>query len=299
MHANILNHGGGRYLWLSLLLCAAAIAAYLWHQPFDVPNGGSWLGYTLGTIAALLIVWLMLLGIRKRSYRNRLGSLRGWVSAHVYLGSALIVLSLLHSGFQFGWNLHTLTFVLMLAVIFSGFFGVYAYLRYPGLMTANRRGATREGMRDELAEIDQASLLLADSVSPEIHAIVLRAIETTRIGGGVFAQLRSGREAARAADQLQRMLEKIRHQGVDGIAPQDSALGVMVHALAAATGPRQAEALRKLIDLLARKQALLARYARDIQLQGLMELWLYLHVPLSFALLAALIGHVVAVFFYW
>ena len=41
------------------------------------------------------------------------------------------------------------------------------------------------------------------------------------------------------------------------------------------------------------------RVARDIQYQALMEIWLYVHVPLSFALLAALIGHVVSVFFYW
>jgi hypothetical protein len=30
-----------------------------------------------------------------------------------------------------------------------------------------------------------------------------------------------------------------------------------------------------------------------------MEFWLYFHVPLSFALLAALTGHILAVFFYW
>jgi hypothetical protein len=32
---------------------------------------------------------------------------------------------------------------------------------------------------------------------------------------------------------------------------------------------------------------------------ALMEIWLYLHVPLSFALLAALTAHIVSVLFYW
>ena len=41
------------------------------------------------------------------------------------------------------------------------------------------------------------------------------------------------------------------------------------------------------------------RVARDIQFQALMEIWLYFHVPLSFALLAALTGHILVVFFYW
>ena len=55
-------------------------------------NGGSWLGYTLGTIGAGLIVWLALLGIRKRAMTRGRWSLKAWTSAHVYLGLALIVI---------------------------------------------------------------------------------------------------------------------------------------------------------------------------------------------------------------
>jgi hypothetical protein len=36
-----------------------------------------------------------------------------------------------------------------------------------------------------------------------------------------------------------------------------------------------------------------------MQYQAMMEIWLYVHVPLSFALLAALIAHIVSSFFYW
>ena len=73
----------------------------------------------------------------------------------------------------------------------------------------------------------------------------------------------------------------------------------MVDFLAGKADDRQAEALRKLIDILSRKKSLATRVARDIQFQSLMELWLYFHVPLSFALLAALTGHILVVFFYW
>jgi len=38
---------------------------------------------------------------------------------------------------------------------------------------------------------------------------------------------------------------------------------------------------------------------RDVQLKAMLEIWLYFHVPLSFALLAALAGHVISVFYYW
>ena len=66
MHESFLRHERWRYLKAALALCALTIAVYLWHDPLDGPNGGTWLGYTLGTLGALLIVWLAWLGVRKR-----------------------------------------------------------------------------------------------------------------------------------------------------------------------------------------------------------------------------------------
>jgi hypothetical protein len=48
-----------------------------------------------------------------------------------------------------------------------------------------------------------------------------------------------------------------------------------------------------------RKQALLERARRHIRYKTLLELWLYVHVPITFALLAALIVHIVSVFYFW
>ena len=79
-HQSLLEFRHGRYLKVALLLCAAAIGVYCWHQPPAVylkPYGGTWLGYTLGTIGAVLILWLMLLGIRKRRYGSSMGTLHG------------------------------------------------------------------------------------------------------------------------------------------------------------------------------------------------------------------------------
>ena len=73
----------------------------------------------------------------------------------------------------------------------------------------------------------------------------------------------------------------------------------MVDFLAGKADDKQSEALRKLIDLLSRKKALATKVARDIQFLSLMEVWLYFHVPLSFALFAALSAHIIVVFFYW
>ncbi len=298
MHDSILSYAKSRYLWVSLALMAASLAAYIWHDPGGPPNGGTWLGYTLGTIGAVLIGWLMFFGVRKRRYLSNLGTLRGWLSAHIYLGTALILIVLLHTGFQFGWNLHTFTFVLMLVVIFSGFFGLYVYLRYPNLMTRNRENATREAMLEEVIEIDQNALALADGIDPKIHAVVLRSIEHTRLGGGVWTQLRARDGSDLALDSLREAVEQ-RERSSEMPTSEMPTMFAMVDFLAARATDKQSEALRRLIDMISRKIGLATNVARYIQYHAMMEIWLYIHVPLSFALLAALIGHIVSSFFYW
>lgn len=300
MRESILSFSGGRYLWVALVLVIASITAYAWHDPVGVANGGTWLGYTLGTIGAVLILWLMAFGIRKRRYANRLGTMLGWASAHVYLGTALIVVTLLHAGFQIGLNIHTLALMLMFAVIASGLFGLFAYLRYPALMTRNRDNTTRQAMLDEITELDQQALALADAVDPKIHAAILRSNERIRIGGSAWRLLRPREDADAAIDQVRAYLEqKDAEKRTSGQTRDMPTMFAMVDFLSSRAADSKNEALRKLMDVLARKKTVTTRLSRDLQLQALMEVWLYVHVPLSFALLGALIAHVVSVFFYW
>jgi hypothetical protein len=51
--------------------------------------------------------------------------------------------------------------------------------------------------------------------------------------------------------------------------------------------------------LLERKAAALGRIRRHLRIRALLEIWLFVHVPITFALIAALIAHIVSVFFYW
>ncbi len=48
MHESILAYRRMRYLWVASRSRLAAIVAYAWHDPPEPPNGGTWLGYTLG-----------------------------------------------------------------------------------------------------------------------------------------------------------------------------------------------------------------------------------------------------------
>jgi len=56
---SILVYRGLRYFKWALALVIVASVAYAFHNAIPVPNGGTWLGYTLGTIGALLILLLV------------------------------------------------------------------------------------------------------------------------------------------------------------------------------------------------------------------------------------------------
>ena len=264
------------FMKLATVLCLVSIVAYALHSPLQPPNGGTWLGYTLGTIGAGLIFWLTWFGYRKRAYASAAGRVQAWLSAHVYLGLSLIVVATLHTGFQFGWNVHTLSYVLMMLVIASGAFGVFAYTRYPTLMTANRRGATMGQMLSRVATLDGEARQTAMTLNDEIALVVAHANQATRVGGSKWRQL-SGRDpscaTAAALRQVQQMAKRL--------------------------PPQQERAARALLILLSQKVEFLERIRRDIQYKAIMDIWLYFHVPLTFGLLAALVAHIVSVFFYW
>jgi hypothetical protein len=294
-HQSLLEFKRGRYLKVALLACAAALFAYGYPEllssgvsgplsafvkPYTRSYGGTWLGYTLGTIAALLIVWLMLLGIRKRRYGSRLGSVQGWASAHVYLGASLIVIATLHCAFEFGWNIHTLAYALMMLVIVSGFFGVYSYLRFPEDMTANLAGETLETMLLKVADLETKCKRIALDLPDEVNALFMKAsaaaAERTALRGSLRRQL----------------------AGVDTAHPMRVARDQLLKMGTRFTG-EQAKVLEQLVVEMSRIVALTDRIRRDLQIRALMQAWLYFHVPLSFALLAALIAHVVSVFYFW
>ncbi|MDZ7712362.1 MAG: FHA domain-containing protein [Rhodovibrio sp.] len=255
MQASFLTHERFRHLKVAFALGVLSIAAYALHDPVGDPGGGTWLGYTLGGLGAALILMLLWYGVRKRRFRSRLGTVRGWLSAHVYLGVALLVITTLHTGFQFGWNIHTLAYALMVIVIVSGLYGVYAYRRYPDLMTANRTGVGPQAMLDEIGSLEQQAVELADRIDDPTHQVVLRSIRNNRIGGGVLAQLRGGRpkkaekEEDRAEEFLEQKnqtliadLEKIKEQEADRIVNAESTMQFVAGHLVDAKRGRAVEA---------------------------------------------------------
>jgi hypothetical protein len=275
-HRTVLEYQKYRYLKVSTLLMLFAIAGYSFYGSPVGRYGGTPMGYVLGTVGAILILVLLWFGIQKRRFNATSGNLNGWLSAHIYLGASLIVIATLHTGFQIGWNVHTLAYVLMLGVIFSGFYGIYAYLRFPAMITNNRADDTFESLMLKISDIDREAQRLAMKLPDKINLAVQDSIKNTPIGGGVAAQLSA----------------KVKN------CPTARAVEVVKSAVGEFNGD-EAKINTDLYGMLLRKQKLVHRVRVDIRYKAILDLWLYIHVPMSLALLAALVAHVVAVFFYW
>ena len=295
MHQSFLSVARYRYALYGCLLCVGSAACYVvdsWHER---PGGGTVLGYTLGGIAAALVLFLMSYGIRRRSFQRRAGSTKRWLSMHVYFGLSVLIVATLHSGLQFGYNVHTLCFGLLLVVVLSGCWGVYAYVRYPALMSRERGELGRDELLTRLSEVDRQALSFSASLEPEVNDLVADAILRTRVGGDIWAQLR-GR------DQSMLLLTPVRQRGYSRLVnnPGQEVLIAQLAKYQATSRDAEAQhALQRLLQISGDKAVLLRRLQRDIQLQGLLQAWLYLHLPLSFAMLAALLVHVFSVFYYW
>jgi hypothetical protein len=296
---SILTYRQFRFLKLALLLCFSALALYFWDD--STPrNGGTFWGYTLGTVGSFLILLLMWLGIRKRAYHSHWGTVQGWVSAHIYLGLVLVLIVTLHAGFQFGINIHTLAYVFMLLVVGSGFYGVYAYLRYPQALSRSNAGMTRAQIQREIAELHQECLLLSESLNTEIQHQLNRTMATTQVGGSVWQQLTPFTPYTSWWQRFQRRTtiqahseEKIEHPVYDAL------MYTVADHMAHENDDALRDIMRRILELWGRRNALLKRLRDTVRYQTLMELWLYFHIPLSFALLATLIAHIVSVFLYW
>jgi hypothetical protein len=267
---NLFNYKRFVFLKWALLLTLISTFAYLVDQPAIQANGGTWLGYTLGTVGALLILWLMWFGVRKRQYNNQSGNLRGWVSAHIYLGLSLAVVATLHTGFQIGWNIHSLAYILTVATIGTGVWGLSFYLRFPSEMSNVLNRQSPEQIVGQIESLDRDALKLTRNASEKVGHMVAQSVKQ-----GIFPTRGNQRRGNVKDCDTEKAVQFLQTETTR----TDSLSQIYMN---------QVQRLRALKQL-----------RRYYHLRYWLELWLAIHVPCSFGLLAALVAHVLSVFIYW
>ena len=276
------------WLWIGILISVIAIAAFFSHTPIQGRDGSTIVGYGLGGFSALIVLYLSWLGVRKRRFASSAGRRRNSVSAHVYLGLALIVTATLHTGFEFEWSVHTLGYVLLMIVILSGIWGISAYSGLPDKMGRNVSEMIIEKKRHDMSDLEQLEEDMEDLdrkmerslqfLPDQFRAPVQLSLEKTKIGGGLMSILSgssAGCASAKAYDQIRDIFDN------------------------GNWGEEERKRVSELVADMSRKRELAACLRRDCRYRALLSLWLWFHVPLTVALIVTLIIHVVLVFFYW
>lgn len=295
-HQSVFTYEQGRWFWFSLLLGIICSVIFLLPVQDQPRNGGTWQGYTLGTVGALLIFWLAWLGIRKRQYARTRSLYQGWVSAHIYLGGMLLLIATLHTAFQFGNNVHTLSYVLMVLVIVSGIFGAWSYFVVPERLARLRNNQSQEDLLKTVSDLDRQCLRMAEDIHPDVGKVVKSTIKRTALGGSVWRQI-SGRDDSRI--EIRGGNNNSTAQRLVSNRNQLRIIELLSSRVALSPGGQESVRLQELLWLFAKRKSVLRTLRMDIRLQSWMQIWLMVHVPLSIALLIALAIHIFSVFFYW
>ena len=178
----------------------------------------------------------------------------------------------------------------------SGLLGTWLYLVFPRRAAENRKGQRRSELFEELLELNETCVEISARCAPSTELAIQSSITGTAIGGKLWEQLL-------AIDRSTYLGSSDIHDlGVTS--PTNNQGQTAILEFIASRAPRvktgdEPDALSELVSLISRRQELLRRIRKDIQLQGWLQAWLYVHVPVSIALLCALAIHITVVFLYW
>jgi len=280
MYENFLAYG--RYVWgkLTLATTLVLVISYIIYSRRVSPNGATLVGLIYGIISFVAILLLMYYGMRKRSYTAKHWSLRAWLSFHVYIGTMTLLLVPLHAGFKFGFDIHTLAYVLLVMVVVSGIVGAALYLLLPRRFEPFGEELTYpmgDGTDEELRKIIRQMHALAIDKSQEFADACQTEIEygipKRHVGWGLL--WRKSATAALVATQIEAFQDYLQH------------IPEVEH-----------EAFQNLARLATQKRDLEHRMAAQMRLQNLLEAWLYIHLPVSLVMFIVVIIHILVVFYY-
>lgn len=270
-----------RWRWAAFAALAVLAASYFASARRGFAHGGSAAGVAYGALALAAILVLLFFGVRKRWYKSTWGRLESWLQSHVWLGLLSVALVAFHSGFHFRDRVAVAAFAVLVAVVASGVWGVFLYAQVPRLLTEVETNLTAEQASEQLDQLARGMARLAAG----------RSAELTRVYEALLAQSFPGRYAGwrilRPGSGRSRRGERSGARGEVSLA-----------AALARVGPAEQEELRQLLVLSRQREELHRRLLDQQRYKNLLDVWLFLHLPLSIALLVLVAVHVAAALYY-
>ncbi len=319
-----------------------AISVLFWYLSSSIEHGfwiggGSAAGLSCGILAALMIVFEMLLWPRKKWRSVRLGPARHWMAAHIWFGLACFPLAVAHSGFRFGGTLTTILVVLLALTVLSGIYGLVLQNIVPKAMLVSLSSETIYSQIDNISRQNFADAIrLLSAVFPYFEDERAKRYQLNEPGVGDGKELFGAQTPQAELDAKQTMLVGAMHtQGkMKGIAVRTvevqpakyqgdahvlwksleeirpfllagrSAQGPVTNRLNASSYFDKLRAnchseSKPLIDALEQWTDQRHQFDRQRTLHHLLHGWIPLHVAVSVALTVLLLVHVITAFRYW
>jgi hypothetical protein len=293
----LIDRSHRRWAMTSGAILAAAVAIYVPSTLRPVPaSGGSALGLTYGIVGFGFMTFVTLLSLRKKFPIWRIGRTTTWMRGHLWLGALSFPLILLHAGLLFGHGLTAVLMWLFLLVWASGFLGAWLQHSMPRRLL---REVPMETIYDQIGRVraqllDEADTVVADACGKLEVSI---AVPTAAASSGATALATVMRPVSTGADET----GPLREFYIEEMRPFVQA-PARSHPLAdpTASGARFAKlrplvpasvdpAVRDLESICEEERQLLRQERMHRALHG----WLLVHVPLSFALMALAVVHIV------
>lgn len=262
----------GKWPFFFLVALFVLSVFYMSHSYEGGHRGWTTTGVVLGILAAISLIFLMAYKIRKHVYTLRLGPTNTWLSAHKYIGVLIVALVLMHTGFRFSGTFSSFLLVLFFLVISSGMTGALIYKLTPiSLTKASKEIPTEDEIKTAfkkfLDDADNGSANMSKE-SGDIYANEVRPLLASRRTRWEYI-LTEERDLIR---RLESKMGKLKKQVQDG----DKYFFTLLTAL------------------VIEKERLSFRF---VKLQSL-DAWLVIHLPLSTALITAVIIHIVSVLYF-
>ena len=293
-----------RWMVTAMAITAASLLLYVpYARRAAPPSGGSWPGLAFGIAGFALMLYAGLLGARKKVPVWRLGRAQTWMRGHLWLGLASFPLIVLHAGVTFGSGLTLVLMWLFVIVTVSGVAGAWLQHTLPRRMM---RDVPMETIYEQIDHVRAQLVMEADTVVAEACGkLEVETVVPTARPRGTVGNVAEARAAATTLATIDRVaaeesapLREFYRNDMRAFLEQPAA----PHPLAdPAKAAARFEKLRTLVptsfhnaiaDLenICEEERQLRRQSR---MHVLLHGWQLVHVPLSIALLALAVVHIV------
>jgi hypothetical protein len=269
------------------------------------PGGSSVPGFTFGIAGGLIIIFEFLLWLRRKVRTWRIGSAQIWLRAHIWLGLLCLPLLILHSGLRLGGTLSTILMVLLVLVIASGIWGLILQNLLPRRMLDGMPADTVYSQKSylvlQLVAAADELVSVTCGVKPETTAATADDAGPVIVGTTPFLGPRVPATLVAEAEPLAVFYrEQVAPFLRDGSATDSPLASASQAAVVFRNFKKQIPpAAHEIVEALERFCQQRRLWDRQARLHFWLHNWIWVHYPLSVALIVLMAVHVLVALRFW